>query len=226
MSDIRLLNLPLNKDVVKTQNFGGRRFDYVEASTVGRILNATMEKWDFTIIDKESETIGDFDVIFTVHGRLTCTERNPANGELSVSTKEYIASSSLRGSSLYGDKKRPGINERALSELVPQDFQPKAVENIWKATTTDCLKKCASQFGVAVELYGDDVNKPVFKFTFTEKQLGQLKGFRDKGMNDDDVNYVVRSANLGRGLHDIHDYNVEAFIASMNKYLSDIKGKL
>lgn len=224
MGDIRLLNLPLSKEVVKTQKAGNRSFDYVEASTVGRILNATMEKWDFIIVSKETETIADFDMIFTVHGRLICTQKNPVNGDLTISTKEYIASTSLRSSSLLGQDKRTGIRSRALSELTPADFQMKAVENIWKATATDCLKKCASQFGVAAELYGSDVNKAIFNFSFTEKQKAALKGLRDNGMTDDDVNYVVRSANLGRGLHDIHDYNVEQFIVVMMKYINELKG--
>lgn len=225
MADHRVLSLPLDKAVIRTNKFGPRPFDFVEAATVTRILNAAFYEWDWEVLEFNTLPIADFDMIFSVHGRLSTRWIEPGTENKKGSFREYIASSSLRDSCLYGEKNVTGIKKMPMSEWLPEHFQPTQLSNIWKSTVTDCIKKCASQFGVALELYGSDTDKQLFKFSLTEKQKSVLSGLREKGLTNEDISFIMSSANMGRGLEDLHDFNVEPFIEAATLYITELKAK-
>lgn len=102
--------------IKKREGGGGRSYDYVEAETVIRRLNATCEEWSFII--RGHEWRGD---LLIAHGELTI----PPLGT------------------------RSGFGVQKVSE--------KGGEDLVKGAASDALKKCATQFGVALELYGPDI---------------------------------------------------------------------
>ena len=54
-----------------------------------------------------------------------------------------------------GELTIPGLGTRA--QVGVQKVSPNGGEDLLKGAASDCLKKCASLFGVGIELYGDDV---------------------------------------------------------------------
>ena len=54
-----------------------------------------------------------------------------------------------------GELTIPGLGTRA--QVGVQKVSPNGGEDLLKGAASDCLKKCASLFGVGIELYGEDV---------------------------------------------------------------------
>jgi hypothetical protein len=54
-----------------------------------------------------------------------------------------------------GELTIPGLGTRA--QVGVQKISPNGGEDLLKGAASDCLKKCATLFGVGIELYGDDV---------------------------------------------------------------------
>lgn len=202
MPNKKVLNLPLHTDRIQHQSRGGKQFSYIEASTVVRILDEAFgDNWSFKIIEKWSDTIGNNDILFNVHGRLEVDTME------STIVREYLASSSLKDAALKGDGRK-----KFLTDLSAADFQSGATSNIWKSTVTDCLKKCASQFGVGSELYSDHPDAPLFKPTFTASQREELDALSMQGIKDGIADYVMQSNGLGRTTSALHQFNVDDYI--------------
>lgn len=105
---------------------GGGTFDYVTGVYVKKVLNYVFGwMWDFQVIDKGRE-----DNFIWVHGRLSIKN---ANGETVVSKDQF-------GGAEIKFKK----NSKQMLDY-PNDL---------KGATTDALKKCASELGVASDIYG------------------------------------------------------------------------
>jgi hypothetical protein len=219
MSDRRVLNLPLNKKLVKSQRRGGKEFSYIEASAVSRILDAAYgDEWSFHILDKWKDEIGDYDVVYNVHGSLTVVTTDSTGKPTLETTREYLASSSLRDAILlsaanprwsgYKETRKLESEGVKFSELLPQHYQTGATANVWKATATDCLKKCASQFGVASELYGENSDGSLFKEIFTEDQVAKMKRMAD-ALSGTEIEALIREADIGRTKGALHMFNVD-----------------
>ncbi|MHA2265764.1 MAG: hypothetical protein ACXAEN_25520 [Candidatus Thorarchaeota archaeon] len=226
--DKRVLYLPINPKLIKKQKRGKKEFSYVEASTVSRLLDAAFgDHWSFRIKERWQDLIGDYDILFNVHGALEIVE----GGSLSA-VREYLASSSLRDAALRSDANpylkwvgqgKPMTVEREgklLSECLPSDFQTNSTSNIWKSTATDCLKKCASQFGIAAELYGEDTEGSLFKEIFTDAQKGQISELGTK-LSEEEKVHIVRSEGLGRNKKALHVFNVDHYIKAAREYITD-----
>lgn len=105
---------------------GGGTFDYVTGVYVKKALNYVFGwMWDFNIVDKGRE--GD---LVWVQGRLTI--KNKSGKEMIV--KEQFGRADIKF--LRGTK-------------TPVDYG-----NDLKAAATDALKKCASELGIASDVYG------------------------------------------------------------------------
>lgn len=208
MPDVRVLSLPLNPAAIK-KNQG---FDYIEPSVAVRILDHAFGKdaWSFEIVNQWTNDIGDYNILFNVHGRLTVYfPVADGSGILNLvpRTRDYIATTTFRNivtASSQGKK---------LSEIQHADLGKKdAGDSIWKATTTDCFKKCASQFGVALELYGKDATAKAFSFTFTLSQQAKLKDLEERGLKTEALkDELARMAGLGLSFDDVHPYNFDEF---------------
>ena len=57
-----------------------------------------------------------------------------------------------------GELTIPGLGTRA--QVGVQKIAPNGGEDLLKGAASDCLKKCASLFGVGIELYGPDTESP------------------------------------------------------------------
>lgn len=208
MPDVRVLSLPLNPTAIK-QNQG---FDYIEPSVAVRILDHAFgkDRWSFEIINQWTDAIGDYDIMFNVHGRLTVYFEALDASELRIlvpRTRDYIATTTFRNI-ISGAGQGKLLSEIKHADLGKKD----AAGNIWKSTTTDCFKKCASQFGVALELYGKDATAKAFSFTFTLSQQNKLKELEERGLKTDALkDELARMAGLGLSFDDVHPYNFDEF---------------
>jgi len=201
MPDIRNLSLPLNPAAIK-KNQG---FDYIEPSVAVRILDQAFGKdcWAFEVVNMWSDPIANYDILFNVHGRLTVY----FGPESIPRVRDYIATTTFRSIISADGNKKP------LSEIQHVDLSKKdAAGNIWKSTTTDCFKKCASQFGVALELYGKDALVKPFEFTFYASQQAKLQDLAERGLKTEaQKDELARVAGLGLSFDDINPYNFDEF---------------
>ena len=60
-----------------------------------------------------------------------------------------------------GELTIPGLGTRA--QVGVQKIAPNGGEDLLKGAASDCLKKCASLFGVGIQLYGPDVESPDYR---------------------------------------------------------------
>lgn len=126
--------LPTPKSVIKKRPArGGGTWDYVPAAWVIERLNQMFGlMWSFVITDKMRE--GD-EVI--VEGYIEVPLKDGRSiKKYSVGGKEI----QYRGS---------GTNKTNV---------PLSLSNDYKAASSDCLKKCATQLGVALDLYLDEID--------------------------------------------------------------------
>lgn len=109
---------------------GGQDFDYVTGVYIKKILNWVFAwNWDFVI---ETESIYGLQIV--VRGKLIV--RDP-------STKKQIIKTQ------YG---RAEIKFKRGVPQTPENYLD--IGNDFKAAATDCLKKCASELGIASDIYG------------------------------------------------------------------------
>lgn len=135
---------------------GGGQWEYVTGGYVKKCLNLMFGwDWDFEIID-EKILIEAKEVV--VKGRLTCR----SNGRIIVKMQ-------------YGNK-----------DIIfkKNSTEPLSIGNDMKAAATDALKKCASEIGIAADIYNKDdfrevqvineqneYNLDVLKSLFDEKSI-------------------------------------------------------
>ena len=140
-SEINALNAiqsPTNPQWVKTRNIKGSNLSYVSGDLVIRLLNKAFKyRWSFEI--KETKVVESADRVFKNRntGQETITPQNPVIQTLGRLT--------VPG---WGVREQWG----AQPVIGGQDVQ----EHAFKASATDALKKCASMFGIALDLYGTE----------------------------------------------------------------------
>jgi hypothetical protein len=116
---------------------GGGQWEYVSGTYVKKVLNFVCGwDWDFEVVDKDIFLEAKQVVVL---GKLTI--RVGENGEKQAITKMQ-----------YG---RKDIMFRK-GTTIPMD-----IGNDMKAATTDALKKCASEFGIASDVYGANEFKEI-----------------------------------------------------------------
>lgn len=134
---------------------GGGKWDYVGGGYIKKCLNIMFGwDWDFEIVD-EQVLIEAKEVV--VKGRLTCR----TNGKKIVKMQ-------------YGNK---DIIFRKGTDA------PLSIGNDMKSAATDCLKKCASEIGIAADVYNKEDFREVKVMTEKnhlseheiDKQLNQVK---------------------------------------------------
>ncbi len=164
------------KYIKKRQGPAGRTFDYVEAGYVKDLLNKTFNTWSFTVVDKQ---VGNSQI--WVQGRLTV--QIPVPQKDGTITFVELIKEQFGGASIKKSK---------------TDGTPVDIGNDLKAATSDALKKCASEWGVASDIYwgledtttDDDTHESVGTVVTaaredhpTPKQIGYI----NKLMRDKDV---------------------------------------
>lgn len=114
---------------------GGGDWDYVTGGYVKKCLNLMFGwDWDFEILD---EKIIHGEAI--VKGKLTCR----SNGKTIVKMQ-------------FGNKDI--VYKKQNSEEISKGFEriPLSIGNDLKSAATDCLKKCASEIGIASDIYNKE----------------------------------------------------------------------
>lgn len=125
---------------------GGGKWDYVTGVYIKKVLNYTFGwNWSFEIKDK---IINDNQVI--VLGKLSCKAEN---GDVII--KEQWGRADIKYKKQY----------KPTDERVPLDLG-----NDLKGATTDALKKCASELGIASDIYGKEEFKEIKKESFLEEE--------------------------------------------------------
>lgn len=123
---------------------GGGKWQYVTVGYVKKCLNLMFGfDWDFEIL---SEQLLHGCVI--VKGRLTCR----SNGKQIIKTQ-------------FGSKevmfKNDYIPDGRGGKTKVKTDQPLDIGNDFKAAASDCLKKCASDIGIAADVYNADEFKEI-----------------------------------------------------------------
>jgi len=150
-----VINRPIPKDQIKyREGSGGRQLAYIEGETVIRLLNEAFGEggWSFQIVNKTivpsvpkqktayNKKTGKSEKVFDDEGRPVMEEQPPiveVHGRLIVpgfGVREQFGTKALLG----------GYTEQ---------------EGAAKAAATDALKKCATLFGIGLELYDDKENE-------------------------------------------------------------------
>mgnify|MGYP001590176751 CR=1 FL=1 len=117
--------------ILKRKGRGGMQFDYVPGSYFKKVLNFTFGwNWDFKIVKQEIiGEIGDSWAQVVTLGSLTVKDDKDH-----TITKED--------------------NGKADIKYLKGTKNPMDIGNDFKASATDCLKRCAAQLGIASDVYG------------------------------------------------------------------------
>ncbi len=135
---------------------GGGKWRYVKGNYVDKVLNfITGFDWDFEIVD-EMVMLEIGQVV--VKGKL----------KIRVGGKEVIKMQYGRADVKFKNDyvKQENGTTKKIKTTIPLDLG-----NDLKAAATDCLKKCASKFGVAADVYGDE--------NFREVKVEAKKGSKE-----------------------------------------------
>tara|TARA_R110001632_G_scaffold192223_1_gene313031 strand:- start:151 stop:804 length:654 start_codon:yes stop_codon:yes gene_type:complete len=157
------LNTILNKTpaqyIKKRPAKGGGTWDYVTGGYVRKCLNLMFGwDWSFDILD-EKVLFGEV----VVKGRLTCNIEK--DGRIRTINKVQFGNKDI----MY--KRQPDADGKKVALSIGNDM---------KAAATDCLKKCASELGIAQDIYNKEDFRPV-KVTDDQEIKEQLEIlFNDK----------------------------------------------
>lgn len=156
---------------------GGGNWDYVKVSYVRKVLDSVFGfDWDFDI----ETTLGEaFEVAkmtnsVTVKGTLSCRVVDDA-GRIREIKKTQFGRADVK----WKTETKNGIKSKARDEFtgaaIPLDFG-----NDMKSAVSDCLKKCASLFGIAADVYeADDFIEITISGSDTEKAKTVDKKIKD-----------------------------------------------
>lgn len=139
MDKLEALNVPFKPEQIKNRPQAGRKLDYIDTPLVIKRLNDVFGLW--WSFECENVTPDGEAIDIAVYGTLSV---NLTNGKLPHGVIKK---------SQYGAKRR--IVKRDTGEVVSE------YGDDLKAAASDCLKKCATLFGVALHLYeakSDKVN--------------------------------------------------------------------
>ncbi len=114
---------------------GGGQWSYVTGGYVKKCLNLMFGwDWDFEVI---TEQILHGEVV--VKGRLTCRTAGKQIVKMQFGNKDIVFK-----------KQTPQEIEKGLDRI------PLSIGNDLKAASTDCLKKCAAEIGIAADVYNSE----------------------------------------------------------------------
>jgi len=124
---------------------GGGVWDYVSGGYIRKVLNL-MFGWDWDFEVMSEQIIGNQ---VLVKGRLTCRVGNRSIVKMQFGGKEIMY--------------RKGTQD------------PLNIANDFKAATTDCLKKCAAELGIASDVYSKEEFKELNVVSTSYDAINDLK---------------------------------------------------
>ena len=130
---LRMIQAQTNPAWVKSRKSGKMSLSYVSGDTVTRMLNKAFRyKWSFEVL--ETRVVESIDKSYKGG---TPQPQNPVIQSLGRLTV-------------------PGWGEREQRGSQPLSGGADVQEHAFKSSATDAMKKCASMFGIALDLYGVD----------------------------------------------------------------------
>ena len=124
---------------------GGGQWTYIKASYVRKVLDSVFGfNWTFDVETSLSEAFEVAKITKTCVVKGTLTGRVKDNGEWVEIKKTQFGRAEVKFKTEY-------INGKKENTTEPLDFG-----NDMKAATSDCLKKCASLFGIGADVYEAD----------------------------------------------------------------------
>ena len=211
------LSAPIDPSLLKTRSMGKEELTYVSQNTVVDLLNKTFNyMWSFVIDEQWMEQ--GVPVVKKENPKWPFNEKNTDMSQVQIDAegKRYVVLEQgpvawtrgrLRVPFTQEDGTIVWIEKSACGAQAIIGNQAVQSTNAFKGSMSDCLKKCASLFGIALELYRDATEEEHFQTirdsympdTWTEeverqyaKELKVLyKMLEDFGWNFDDIGYYV-----------------------------------
>ena len=211
------LSAPIDPSLLKTRNMGKEELTYVSQNTVVDLLNKAFNyMWSFVIDEQWMEQ--GVPVIKKENPKWPFTDKNTDMSQVQIDAegKKYVVLEQgpvawtrgrLRVPFTQEDGTIVWIEKSACGAQAIIGNQAVQSTNAFKGSMSDCLKKCASLFGIALELYRDETEEQHFQTIrdtympdiWTDevkaqysKQLKALeKMLEDFGWDYDDIGYYV-----------------------------------
>jgi len=201
---MNLLLAKTPKSQIRTRKAkGGGQWDYVTGAYIKKVLNLMFGfDWDFNILNYEFDL--NFGQAF-VHGRLTVTVNDQWGNKRNI-VKEQFGRQEIKF-------KNEWIDGKKVKTQIPLDLG-----NDMKAAATDALKKCASELGIAQDIYAPNEYKEIFVTPELEDEelLEEIKTLLDEYseyLKEDDLMNIER----------VIDTKETASYAKVHKLLIKIK---
>ena len=218
------LSAPINPSLLKQREMGKQKLTYVSQNTVVDLLNKTFNyMWSF-IIDEQWMEPG-VPEIKKENKQYPFTEKNTDMSKVKIDAygNRYIEIPVAPVAWTRGRLKVPFIQEDGTIIWIEKSacgaqamIGNQAVQstNAFKGSQSDCLKKCASLFGIALELYRDETEEAYFQSiredylpdVWTEENQKKfaksydklLKILNDYSWSFDDIEYYVSTVTEGQ----------------------------
>ena len=217
------LSAPIDPSLLKTRTMGKEELTYVSQNTVVDLLNKAFNyMWSF-VIDEQWMEAG-VPVVKKENPKWPFNEKNTDMSQVQVDAegKRYVVLEQgpvawtrgrLRVPFTQEDGTIVWIEKSACGAQAIIGNQAVQSTNAFKGSMSDCLKKCASLFGIALELYRDATEEEHFQTirdsympnTWTDeaeskyvKELNVLYTMLEEfSWNFDDIGYYVSIATEG-----------------------------
>ena len=168
---------------------GGQKFKYVPVKYIEKTLNFIFGwNWDFQILSKEVYLLESGHGQIVTHGRLVVKN---SDGTQTV-TKEQ-----------FGSKEVAYLTEMKGGQKVKTNI-PLNLGNDFKASASDCLKKCASELGIASDVYGANEYREIKAETSADVQETTYEAIKSMIANAKNPN-ALKALNISVGNAKISD---------------------
>ena len=167
------LSAPIDPSLLKTRTMGKEELTYVSQNTVVDLLNKTFNyMWSF-VIDEQWMEAG-VPVVKKENPKWPFNEKNTDMSQVQIDAegKRYVVLEQGPVAWTRGRLKVPFTQEDGTIVWIEKSacgaqaiIGNQAVQstNAFKGSMSDCLKKCASLFGIALELYRDTTEEEHFQ---------------------------------------------------------------
>ncbi len=224
------LSAPIDPSLLKTREMGKESLTYVSQNTVVDLLNQAFNyMWSFVIDEQWLEQ--GVPVVKKENPKWPFTEKNTDMSQVQIDAegKKYIileqgpvawTRGRLRvpfkdestGETIWIEKSACGAQAIIGNQAVQST-------NAFKGSMSDCLKKCASLFGIALELYRDDEEEQHFQ-TIREGYLPDVWTTEVINENADKYNELVKLLEgFGWSFDDIKYYVSLATEGAYNNFM-------
>ena len=218
------LSAPIDPSLLKTRTMGKEELTYISQNTCIDLLNKAFNyMWSFVIDEQWMEP--GVPLIKKENPKWPFTDKNTDMSQVQVDAegKKYIVLEQgpvvwTRGRLRVPFKQDDGsiiwIEKSACGAQAQVGNQAVQSTNAYKGSMSDCLKKCSSLFGIALQLYRDDTEEAYFQSmredlipnTWTseaikqyEKQYNKLmKLLEEYQWSIDDLSYYVSLVSDGQ----------------------------